>query len=163
MEVTVATLQIRFPGLTYTPGPTFCWSPKKREISYATNANSPTAVWSLLHETSHALLEHTSYHSDVELLRLELAAWEHAKGLAAEFGLQIDEEHVQDCLDSYRDWIYARSICPRCSNKSLQQDDLVHYRCFNCHNTWRVTPSRFCRAYRATKHVPQGQAAVANL
>jgi hypothetical protein len=33
----------------------------------------------------------------------------------------------------------------------LQQNDLKHYRCFNCHEVWQVTPSRFCRAYRATK------------
>jgi len=152
MEVMLAQLQARFPGLSYVAGASFCWSPKTRQIAYAPEANSETATWSLLHETSHALLEHTSYKSDVELLRLEVAAWEHAKELAGEFGISIDENHIQDCLDSYRDWIYARSICPRCGNKSLQQDELTHYRCFNCHNVWHVTPSRFCRAYRATKH-----------
>jgi hypothetical protein len=30
----------------------------------------------------------------------------------------------------------------------LQQDSLPLYRCFNCHATWRVAPSRFCRPYR---------------
>ena len=48
----------------------------------------------------------------------------------------------------------ARSICPQCTTKALQQSDYAHYRCFNCHTRWRVTPSRFCRAYRTTKDVP---------
>jgi hypothetical protein len=58
-------------------------------------------------------------------------------------------------LDTYRDWLYKRSICPTCTAKCLQQGDFVHYRCFNCHTTWRVTASRFCRAYRRQKDVPQ--------
>jgi hypothetical protein len=37
----------------------------------------------------------------------------------------------------------------------LQQDDHQHYRCFNCHTVWRVSTSRFCRAYRSTKTTPQ--------
>lgn len=112
-------------------------------------------VWSLLHETGHALLDHTSYKADFELLRLEVEAWERAKLLAADLDVAIDEDHIQDCLDTYRDWLFKRSICPQCNTKCLQQGDFVHYRCFNCHTVWRVSSSRFCRAYRSTKNVPQ--------
>ena len=151
MDRTLDQLKAKFPSLTFREGKTYCWSPETQEIIYNPAGDQQVAPWSLLHEASHALLSHTTYRTDFELLRLELDAWEHAKKLAKEMGVVIDENHVQDCLDSYRDWIYARSICPRCGSKSLQQNDLKHYCCFNCHEVWQVTPSRFCRAYRATK------------
>lgn len=151
MEQLLNQLRSQFPTLIYREGASFCWSPETQEISYAPRSDETSETWSLLHETSHALLGHKRYQTDFELIKMEVAAWEKAKELAKDFGITIDDNHVQDCLDSYRDWIYARSICPECGNKSLQQADLRHYRCFNCHGLWSVTPSRFCRAYRATK------------
>jgi hypothetical protein len=151
MEQTLSRLRAQFPSLIFREGAVFCWSPETKEIIYNPKGDQHTASWSLFHEASHALLEHSTYATDFELLRLEIAAWEYAKGLADQLGVTVDENHIQDCLDSYRDWIYARSICTRCGTKSLQQHDLKHYYCFNCHEVWQVTPSRFCRAYRATK------------
>lgn len=155
MDELVAELQARFPALRFTAGSQFCWSPETNEIFYKTGARGKQAIWSLLHETGHALLEHASYKADFELLRLEIAAWEQARDLAQAMKINISEDHIQDCLDTYRDWLHKRSICPNCTNKSLQQGDFVHYRCFNCHAAWRVTASRFCRAYRRHKGVPQ--------
>lgn len=155
MDKLIARLRNEFPDLIFTPGQQFYWSPETGEIFYKAKAGGQHAVWSLLHETGHALLGHESYKADFELLRLEVAAWERARGLAADLGLKIDEDHIQDCLDTYRDWLYKRSICPACTTKCLQQGDFVHYRCFNCHTSWRVTASRFCRAYRRQKDVPQ--------
>ncbi len=105
-------------------------------------------MWSLLHETGHALLGHHSYKADFELLKLELAAWERARQIGQEVDVDIDENHIQDCLDTYRDWLYKRSICPSCGTKCLQQDDFTHYSCFNCRAVWRVSASRFARSYR---------------
>lgn len=146
-------LQARFPNLQFTASDRFCWSPQTNEIGYDPARHDQAADWSLLHETGHALLGHQSYLADFELLQLEMAAWAKARELAAEFGIIIDEDHIQDCLDTYRDWLYKRSICPHCSTRALQQNDYAHYQCFNCHARWRVTPSRFCRAYRATKNL----------
>lgn len=148
-------LQARYPQLQFVAGRRYCWSPMTHEIGYDDSRHDKTADWSLLHETGHALLDHTQYLADFELLKLEMAAWAKARELAAEFGISIDENHIQDCLDTYRDWLYKRSICPQCSTRALQQNDYAHYRCFNCHTVWRVTPSRFCRAYRATKNLKQ--------
>lgn len=155
MQPLITKLQVKFPELHFTPGTQFCWSPETSEIFYKNTARQPSASWSLLHETGHALLGHAGYQADFELIRLEIAAWEKANQLAAELGITIDANHVQDCLDTYRDWLYKRSICPQCTAKCLQQDDYMHYRCFNCHMVWRVSTNRFCRAYRATKNVPQ--------
>ncbi len=155
MEQVLNSLQTTYPTLKFKEGSTFYWSPKTKEVFYTTKSDEPSSTWSLLHETSHALLGHTSYKTDFELLRLEIAAWEKAFELSKGFAINIDQNHVQDCLDTYRDWLYARSICPYCKNKSLQQSDLKYYQCFNCHATWKVTPSRFCRAYRGTKKLKQ--------
>lgn len=155
MEKLIDTLSAKYPKLRFTPGENFFWSPETTEIFYKSRASGKKATWSLLHETGHALLEHRSYKADFELIRLEVAAWERAKQLAADIGTAIDESHIQDCLDTYRDWLYKRSICPECSTKCLQQDDYAHYRCFNCHTVWKVTASRFCRAYRRSKDIPQ--------
>lgn len=154
-EALISELQSRFPRLRFTAGKQFYWSPETGEIFYDARKNGQRAAWSLLHETGHALLGHKSYKADVELLRLELAAWERARHLAQDLGLRIDEDHVQNSLDTYRDWLHKRSICPTCGTKCLQQGDFVHYRCFNCHTVWRVSASRFCRAYRRSKDVPQ--------
>lgn len=153
MDQLVSSLRASYPAITFTAGKAFSWSPETQEVFYASASNDHKHVWSLLHETGHALLQHSSYKADIQLIKLEVAAWEKAKWLAEKFNVIIDEDHIQDCLDTYRDWLYSRSICPTCTTKCLQQSDMAHYRCFNCHTIWRVTPSRFCRAYRSTKNV----------
>lgn len=144
----ISALQAAFPGLRFAAGRQFFWSAETGEIIYNDSAEGAKADWSLLHETGHALLGHRDYRTDFELLRLEVAAWEKAKEVGAKVGIEIDEEHVQDCLDTYRDWLYRRSICPECATKCLQQDDGEQYRCFNCHTAWKVSSSRFARSYR---------------
>jgi NADH pyrophosphatase NudC (nudix superfamily) len=144
----LATLRTDHPHLTFTSKGVFCWLPKKREIQYDEQASGANACFALLHEVGHALLDHSHYSADFQLLDMEVAAWERAEQLAKRYLITIDEDHIQDCLDSYRDWIHRRSICPTCSTKSLQQDNSASYRCHNCHNTWQVASSRFCRPYR---------------
>lgn len=155
MENIVSTLSANNPRVRFRRSDRFYWSPATNEVYYDISANLPDGLWSLLHETGHALLGHCSYKADYELIRLEVAAWEEAKNIATGLGMTIDDDHIQDCIDTYRDWLNNRSICPRCSNRSLQQAELAEYRCFNCHKSWKVTPSRFCRAYRATKNATE--------
>ncbi len=137
-----------YPKLKFSPADSFYWSPEVKEIFYDNKANGKLNEWSLLHETGHALLNHSHYDADYMLIKLEIEAWQKAKEISSLLDLKIDEEHIQDCLDTYRDWLYKRSDCPKCSNKSLQESDFKHYRCFNCHSRWRVSASRFCRTYR---------------
>jgi hypothetical protein len=154
MQAVINKIKKNYPSLKFSAGSQFYWSPETSEIFYNNESNDKIAVWSLLHETGHAILNHKIYKFDFELVRLEMEAWERAKQLAKEFGELIDEEHIQDCLDTYRDWLYRRSICPNCTAKCLQQGDIIHYRCFNCHTKWKVSSSRFCRSYRRTKNIP---------
>lgn len=130
----------------------FYWSPRTKTIHYdSSKLNTLTGQWALLHETAHAQLEHLSYANDFGLLKLEVAAWQTAHKLAAMLELTIDPDHVQDCLNTYRDWLYARSTCPTCELNSLQIAETT-YRCLNCSTQWQVSHSRFCRPYRMQKH-----------
>lgn len=149
MDQVVAQLSEKFPHFSFCASNAFCWSPERKEICFNTKDFKPSHIWSLFHETGHALLQHQNYRTDLELIKLEVAAWDRAVELAKDFEMIIDSDYVQDCLDTYRDWLYRRSICPNCSTKSLQQGTTMSYKCFNCRAIWQVTPSRFCRAYRA--------------
>jgi hypothetical protein len=153
MEQLLQSLKERFPDLLFVAGRSFCWSPATQQIYYSSTHTGPSAAWSLLHETAHALLKHTAYNLDFELLTLEIAAWQKAKELSKEFSLGIDDEHIESCLDSYRDWLYRRSVCPSCGTQTLQLDTSNEYRCFNCRTSWLVAPSRFCRPYRQTSQI----------
>lgn len=156
MHTLVKQLAEAYLHLTFREGASFYWSPETSEVFYVHRAKPKQHdSWSLLHETSHALLQHTSYKADLELLHLEVAAWQHAVELAKNYSIVIDDEYVQDCLDTYRDWLYRRSLCPACGNQCLQSDQTSHYSCFNCHTRWHVSPSRFCRPYRRSQNAPK--------
>lgn len=148
METLLNRLIAEYPEVRFVEGSSYYWSPSTQQVFYSSGQLlNQVSDYSLLHELSHALLDHISFKSDYELLLMEMAAWEHAKKLSKKYAVSIDDDHVQDCLDSYRDWVYRRSICSRCGAKSLQCDKNV-YQCFNCHNSWHVTSSRMCRPYR---------------
>jgi hypothetical protein len=151
MKRLLLALHEAYPKIKLTPSDSFYWSPENNEVFYIEGADNEIARWSLLHEVGHALSKHHTYDADYMLLRLEVEAWDKAKEISPIFVQSIDEDHIQNCLDTYRDWVYKRSVCPNCSTKCFQGSDFKHYKCFNCHARWRVTPSRFCRTYRTTE------------
>src|ERR1700685_2099067 len=108
MEDFIHKLTRDFPGLTFQTGAVACWSPKQQHIIYNPDTEQPAGFWSLLHEVGHALLKHANYSSDFELLSLEVAAWEKARVLARNYAQEIDEAHIERCLDTYRDWLHKR-------------------------------------------------------
>lgn len=143
----LTTLQQEYPEVRFVAADQFRWSPSEQTVSYDPKKHSSEASLALLHELSHALLGHKDYKTDFELLELEVAAWHHAETLAVTYGVKTDPEHVQDCLDTYRDWLHARSKCPACTEHGLQKNRTT-YTCLNCHTKWHVTSERFCRPYR---------------
>jgi hypothetical protein len=147
-------LQKQYPSVTLKAGENFYWSPTEKTVYYTENMNDNESTWALLHETGHALLKHTKYETDIELVFMEMEAWEEAKKIAdllnegvADQAINIDEDHVQDCLDSYRDWLHKRSLCPDCSLAGIQIEQKM-YTCVFCFKRWSVTSERFCRPYR---------------
>lgn len=134
-------------GVVFKPGESYVWSPRDKTVFYQEKDRTTVGQWTLLHELSHALLEHSTYQSDFELVQLEMQAWEKARELALEIKLKIDEDHIQDCIDSYRDWQYKRSLCPNCELGGIQTDQRT-YTCLFCDGSWHVSEARFCRPYR---------------
>ena len=143
----IAALAQQFPDIRFKPDHSYYWSPKDTTVYYQAHDPSEIGLWTMLHEVSHGLLNHTTYQSDYELVLLEVQAWEKAHELARTFHIAIHDDHVQDCLDSYRDWQYKRSLCPQCDLGGIQTDQGT-YTCLFCNGTWQVSQARFCRPYR---------------
>jgi hypothetical protein len=146
MDHLVHKLQLDHPALVFKVGEAHCWSPQRGEILYEA-ADTEANIAGVLHELGHARLGHQRFASDIELLQKEVDAWQEALRLAERYGLAISEEHIQDCLDTYRDWLYRRSRCPGCESTGVQQT-VRRYLCVNCSNTWEVSSSRLRRPYR---------------
>jgi hypothetical protein len=144
----VGRLTQDFPAYTIVSGQDFKWSPAKRQIIYAP-LDGPEDEWTLLHELAHADLGHADYILDIQLVQQEVAAWEHAREvLGPRYGHAISEDHIQDHLDSYRQWLHKRSTCPECSQNGLQTTQNT-YSCTNCRCLWRVNDARMCRLRRS--------------
>lgn len=152
-------LRKKLPAIKFVEAANFYWSPQTNTIYMNTAAlKGEDGQWALLHEAGHALLGHKGYQTDAGLLILEVEAWKAAEELSKKMEISIPEEHVQDCLNTYRDWLYARSTCPTCMLNSLQIDETT-YLCLNCSTRWSVSQSRFCRPYRMQdrhKKIPSG-------
>jgi hypothetical protein len=146
IEVT-KKLTSRYPHIRVKAGDTYYWSPADKTVYFKATNHTKEGIWALLHETGHALLGHEKYFTDIELITMEMQAWEKAKEIAGELKIEIEEDHVQDCLDSYRDWLHKRSLCPACSLSGIQIMTKT-YTCLFCHRNWHVSEVRFCRPYR---------------
>lgn len=85
----------------------------------------------LLHEVGHAVLEHKNFATDLERLQMERAAWEEAKKMCTYYGVEYDEEFVEEELDTYRDWLHQKSCCPVCKLTRYQTRD-GKYHCPSC-------------------------------
>jgi hypothetical protein len=148
LEQLLSDIARDYPDLSFIESAHFAWHAGKRHVSYQKSGkNTQQSIFALLHELGHALLGHTDYTHDIELLQLEVAAWDKARALAETYGVELDEDYLQDCLDTYRDWLHLRSTCPSCFGRALQASQ-DRYRCFNCQTSWSVSRSRLCRPYR---------------
>jgi predicted RNA-binding Zn-ribbon protein involved in translation (DUF1610 family) len=136
-----------YPQFKFEPGQQEHWSPKTNTITYSQAEPLAELQYGLLHELAHALLGHNSYNSDFELLKLETEAWALAVKIGKKYKIKLDPDHIQDCLDTYRDWLHRRSKCPTCGMHVLQ-DNSSSYKCFNCGTGWQVSARRFARPYR---------------
>lgn len=147
----VVQLKKDYPQFKFKHGANDVWSPSNKTIFYNFNLPLRKLQYSLLHELSHALLGHTDYTNDFELLKMETEAWHKAAEIGQKYDVEISNDHIQNCLDTYRDWLHRRSACPKCGMHVLQSSP-THYRCFNCQTEWSVTDKRFTRAYRRLFH-----------
>ncbi len=93
--------------------------------------SEPFSELLFLHELGHAVLKHKDFRMDVIRLKMENSAWEEAKKLALKYGIKVDEDLIQDELDTYRDWLHKKSRCPDCGLTRFQTPD-GQYHCPRC-------------------------------
>lgn len=133
-----------FPRITFTASSTFHWSPDEQTIFYA----EPIDAASLLHEVAHGVLSHTRYAYDIELLQMERDAWDYTlTTLAPRYATRIDRDQTEAMLDTYRDWLHDRSLCPTCDATGVQTAEHT-YTCLSCRENWKVNEARSCALRR---------------
>lgn len=140
----IKKLKAAYPQFQFKQSDDYLWSPSEQTVYFADDKDNCEY---LLHELSHGLLEHADYNYDVELIAMERAAWDKATALAKDYNLAINDDAIESNLDSYRDWLHARSTCPACKAVGLQTKKLT-YSCPACSNRWRVNEARVCALRR---------------
>lgn len=139
----IRQLRAAFPKLHFILDPVCRWSPDSRTVYYR-EITSDDDAFNLLHEVAHALLGHTSFSSDIELIQKEMQAWMYAVDhLGPRFSVAIPREFAETEIDTYREWIHKRSTCPECGQNGLQIKTET-YKCLNCRSQWRVNDARQC-------------------
>ena len=119
-----------FPDFKFKTGDKFAFHPPRTIIL---GPEEPFSELLMLHEVSHAILKHRDFRMDVERLKMESQAWEKDEELAVRYGVEINEDVIQDQLDTYRDWLHQKSRCPKCGLTRFQTPDSL-YHCPKCEN-----------------------------
>ena len=148
-SVSLPQIEHDFPELQFKEGEVFSWNPNLQTVYYE-KLDSQEDLVQLLHEIAHAKLGHKNYQYDIQLIEMERAAWEYAVDTLApkyDLTLSMDDDNIQDSLDSYRDWLHKRSLCPQCGAVGLQATS-SSYKCINCHSEWRVNQAKSCQLKR---------------
>ena len=137
----------------------FCLEKKRfsfRQNTIFLGPPQPNFALLTLHELSHGLCGHKDYHTHVERLKIESAAWQRAKTILKNYqksaasllqspqknirnsgqALQSvlpswDQDFVEDSLDTYRDWLHGKSRCRKCG-LTCYQDASGQYHCPFC-------------------------------
>lgn len=137
-------LQYDFPLIRFQAAERFYWAPHEHTVYYSDSEDSSQ----LLHETAHALLGHDAYNLDIELIAMERDAWTKANALAKQYNITFSNEHHHMAMESYREWIHARSTCPVCQASGVQTSKDT-YRCLACTAKWQVNNARQCELRRS--------------
>lgn len=139
----VETLRADYPAIRFMSADDYYWSAAERTVYVADQENTiDEAV--VLHELAHGLLDHHAFSRDIELVKMEREAWELVRTeLGPRYKITVTDEAVEDMIDTYRDWLHARSTCPTCSMTGVQTDEFA-YHCVGCGHDWRVNEARRC-------------------
>ena len=64
----VDKLRVDYPQFTFSESDCFSWSPNEKTIYFSKKDDKNDYSPDLLHELAHALLNHSNYNSDIELI-----------------------------------------------------------------------------------------------
>lgn len=143
----IAADYTQLQALSFAESDSFAWDATTSTIYF--NPHDAHADQYTLHEFSHAFLGHSDYRRDISLIRMERDAWRKASELSKRLHITIDASLVEDSLDTYRDWLHNRSLCPSCATTGIQTDT-SSYRCIACGQQWRANEARTCALRRYT-------------
>jgi len=136
-------LQQDFPQISFHPAKDFFWSPPDKAVYFIPDGD----VAALLHEVAHGVLNHQRYTKAIQLIEMERQAWEEARILASRYNIALDDDNIEDHIDTYRDWLHARSTCPTCKATGIEEAKNV-YHCLSCLKNWSVNEARTCQLRR---------------
>ncbi|OGL31030.1 hypothetical protein A3F37_04485 [Candidatus Saccharibacteria bacterium RIFCSPHIGHO2_12_FULL_41_12] len=134
-----------YPNIKFSSANSFSWNYNKKCVSY--NKNSEFAVADLLHEIGHAQCDHEGYTSDLSLLSKEIEAWSIAEDIGKRLNISIPKNYIDKCINSYRNWVYKRSLCPKCLQNGIEKFER-EYVCTNCYERWQVSSAQESRVYK---------------
>ena len=120
----------KYPEFHFKIGPRFSY---KSPRTVTLGPLEPHYSLLVLHELGHALCGHQKFSTHVERLKIEREAWDKARELALEFNIKFNDEFAESQLDTYRDWLHAKSKCKKCGLTRYQTSD-GHYHCPHCDN-----------------------------
>lgn len=146
-KILIEKLRADFPQFNFVAGEDFHWNFETQTIFFTDSTDFEAQI---LHELGHALNSHSSFEMDVELLQMEVEAWQTAREISRKYGIRIRNDLVENHLDTYRDWLHKRSLCPNCLVNGFQQSD-SSYKCPACRTVWSVNDSRFKNLRRTKK------------
>ena len=139
-----SALKSNFPEFNFRVGDQYYWSPSTQAIYYSPLEDGSINFPILLHELSHALLGHSEYKKDIDLIKMERDAWEKAFEIAPKYGISISPDLIEESMNSYRDWMYERSLCPTCGAVGIEVSG-KSYKCIACSGPqWRPNEARTC-------------------
>lgn len=142
----ISKLKKDYPDFKFCKSNISHWSYTEKTIFYEDNIKH--SDWILLHEISHAILNHKNYTRDIELLSKERDAWNFANtNLALKYGIQIDKDFIEDHIDTYRNWLHYKSSCPNCGLNGFEKNK-GQYICPACGRKWKVNEARNCNIKR---------------
>ncbi|MDO4902041.1 MAG: hypothetical protein Q4A21_00600 [bacterium] len=140
-------LRADFTQFEFVCDHSFHWNLEKNSIFYTEDQDFEAKI---LHELGHALCGHRNFEKDIDLLKMELEAWEQAKIVAQHYGVKIPQDLIEDHLDTYRDWLHKRSLCPNCQINGFQMKN-GDYKCVNCQQIWHNNDAKFTELRRYKK------------
>lgn len=122
------TLIEDFPDYRFIIGKKFAFRPPRTVVI---GPSEPFSQLLTLHEVGHAVCGHKDFKMDIMRLKMENQAWEEARKLARVYQIEVNEDLIQDELDTYRDWLHQKSRCPNCGLTRFQTSD-GQYHCPRC-------------------------------
>ena len=94
-----------YPKQRFLPAGYFAYDASEDIVNYdPVGIKTNSGKLALLHEISHAMLGHFHYRFDFELYAMEMDAWNKTRELANKHKLNINEDYINACMDSYDEW-----------------------------------------------------------